>query len=54
MHPPAPRRRRWPARIMGVLATAALLGTGVAIALMVIPKPEEEAALPAATPPAGR
>jgi hypothetical protein len=42
-YPPAPRRRRWPARILGVLATAALLGTGVAIALMVMPDPEEEA-----------
>jgi LppP/LprE lipoprotein len=52
-YPPAPRRRRWPSRILGVLATAALLGTGVAIALMVIPRPEDEAALtPAATPPA--
>jgi LppP/LprE lipoprotein len=50
-YPPAPRRRRWPSRILGVLATAALLGTGVAIAMMVIPQPEEEAA-PAATPPA--
>jgi hypothetical protein len=49
-YPPAPRRRRWPSRILGVLATAALLGTGVAIALMVIPKPEEEAAAPRATP----
>jgi LppP/LprE lipoprotein len=48
-YPPAPRRRRWPSRILGVLATAALLGTGVAIALMVIPKPDEEVA---ATPPA--
>ena len=43
-YPPAPRRRRWPSRILGVLATAALLGTGVAIATMVIPKPEQEAA----------
>jgi hypothetical protein len=53
-YPPAPRRRRWPSRILGVLATAALLGTGVAIALMVIPDPEEETAAttnpPAATP----
>jgi LppP/LprE lipoprotein len=45
-YPPAPRRRRWPSRILGVLATAALLGTGVAIALMVIPAPEEEAVAP--------
>jgi LppP/LprE lipoprotein len=50
-YPPAPRRRRWPSRILGVLATAVLLGTGVAIALMVIPAPEEEAVAPATTPP---
>jgi LppP/LprE lipoprotein len=50
-YPPAPRRRRWPSRILGVLATAALLGTGVAIALMVIPTPEEEVVTPT-TPPA--
>jgi hypothetical protein len=50
-YPPAPRRRRWPARILGVLATAAFLGTGVAIALMVIPEPEEqEAAVRGSTP----
>lgn len=49
-YPPAPRRRRWPSRILGVLATAALLGTGVAIALMVIPRPEEEVAATPATP----
>jgi hypothetical protein len=49
-YPPAPRRRRWPSRILGVLATAALLGTGVAIATMVIPAPEEETATPAAPP----
>ena len=49
-YPPAPRRRRWPTRILGVLATAALLGTGVAIAMMVVPKPEEEVAAPPATP----
>jgi hypothetical protein len=49
-YPPAPRRRRWPSRILGVLATAALLGTGVAIAMMVIPEPDEEAAAPATTP----
>jgi hypothetical protein len=48
-YPPAPRRRKWPSRILGVLATAVLLGTGVAIALMVIPKPEEEVAAPPAT-----
>jgi hypothetical protein len=50
-YPPAPRRRRWPSRILGVLATAALLGTGVVIAKMVIPQPEHETDAPA-TPPA--
>ena len=49
-YPPAPRRRRWPLRILGVLATATLLGTGVAIALMVMPEREQEAAVSA--PPA--
>jgi hypothetical protein len=51
-YPPAPRRRRWPSRILGVLATAAFLGTGVAIALMVMPEPEEQAAVRATPPPA--
>lgn len=32
---PAPRRRRWPRRILGVFATLAFLGSGVAIGLMV-------------------
>src|SRR3954451_1424353 len=47
---PPPRRRRWPARVLGLLATAALLGTGGAIALMVMPSDEGEIAAPAATP----
>jgi hypothetical protein len=47
---PAPRRRRWPARVLGVLATAAFLGIGVAIALMVIPEPAEEEAAVRPTP----
>ena len=51
-YPPAPRRRRWPSRILGVLATAALLGTGVVIALMVMPEPEEETAAQAPPPAA--
>ena len=51
-YPPAPRRRRWPARILGVLATAAFLGTGVAIALMVMPEAEEEQAAVQGPPPA--
>jgi hypothetical protein len=41
-------RRRWPARVAGVLGTAALLGTGVAIAVMVLPSPKEEAVVPSA------
>jgi hypothetical protein len=48
-YPPAPHRRRWPSRILGVLATAAFLGTGVAIALMVMPEPEEQV-VPQSTP----
>ena len=50
-NPPAPRRRRWPARVLGVLATAAFLGIGVAIALMVIPEPAEEETPARNTPP---
>jgi LppP/LprE lipoprotein len=44
----APSRRRWPARVAGLLGTAALLGTGGAIAVMVIPSSNEEAVVPAA------
>jgi hypothetical protein len=51
-YPPAPRRRRWPSRILGVLATAAFLGTGVAIAMMVMPEPEEQAAVQSSPTPA--
>jgi hypothetical protein len=43
-----PRRRRWPARIAGLLGTAALLGTGVAIGVMVVPSSRESAIVPAA------
>jgi len=50
-YPPAPRRR-WPSRVLGVLATAAFLGTGVAIALMVMPEADGEEAPVRATPPA--
>jgi LppP/LprE lipoprotein len=49
------RRRRWPMRVAGLLGTSALLGTGVAIAMMVVPRPNDEAAVPvapAATPAA--
>jgi LppP/LprE lipoprotein len=49
----APRRRRWPARVAGLLGTAALLGTGAAIAVMVLPTTGDEAGVtsaPAATP----
>ncbi|MGH2949215.1 MAG: LppP/LprE family lipoprotein [Solirubrobacteraceae bacterium] len=48
-----PGRRRWPARIAGLLGTAALLGTGGAIAVMVVPSASEETVVPvapAATP----
>jgi hypothetical protein len=43
-----PRRRRWPKRLLGLIATAALLGSGVAIAYMVIPR--DETAAPSQTP----
>jgi len=36
-----PRRRRWPARVAGLIGTAALLGSGVAIVLMVMPQKDE-------------
>ena len=49
-YPPAPRRR-WPSRILAVLATAAFLGSGVAIVMMVMPKPEEEPATVNTAPP---
>ena len=50
MHlPPARRRRRWPLRLLGLIGTLALLGSGVAIAYMVIPMPENEIEAPAAT-----
>jgi hypothetical protein len=41
-----PRRRRWPKRLLGLLATAALLGSGAAIAYMVIPRDETAAPSP--------
>jgi LppP/LprE lipoprotein len=41
------RRRRWPRRILGVLATLAFLGSGVAIAYMVMPQEEAPAPAPA-------
>ena len=48
----SPRRRRWPARLLGLLATCALLGSGAAIAVMVMPEPEVAAVskTPAAAP----
>lgn len=49
------RRRRWPARVAGLLGTAALLGSGAAIVVMVMPVASDEAAVPsapAATPAA--
>jgi hypothetical protein len=49
IHPP---HRRWPVRVAAIVATAALLGCGVAIAVMVIPSPEKEEAAVAPPPPA--
>jgi hypothetical protein len=47
MHYHHPRkRRRWPLRIVGFLATVAFLGSGVAIGLMVVPEKDEPAAAP--------
>ena len=43
---PTPPHRRWPARVAGILATAALLACGVAIAVMVIPSSDDEVAAP--------
>jgi hypothetical protein len=39
-----PRRRRWPSRVLGLLATAAFLGSGVLIASWVMPQKDEPAA----------
>ena len=53
-YPPARRRRRWPKRMLGFLATVALLGSGAAIAYMVVPRDEDggtaKTPAPAATP----
>jgi hypothetical protein len=46
MHYPR-RRRRWPRRILGMFATLAFLGSGVAIAYMVMPQKDEPAPAPA-------
>jgi hypothetical protein len=48
--PPARRRRRWPARMLGFLATAALLGSGAAIAYMVMPDRDHDVAATAPPP----
>jgi hypothetical protein len=45
-----PRRRRWPRRIAGLLGTAALLGSGAAIVLMVMPEKAQVARPPTAGP----
>jgi hypothetical protein len=47
-----PRKRRWPLRLLGFLATIALLGSGAAIAYMVMPEKEAAPAV-AAKPRAG-
>jgi hypothetical protein len=43
-HNPSRRRRRWPLRLLGLLATLAFLGSGAAIAMMVIPARDHPAA----------
>ena len=43
-HNPSHRRRRWPLRLLGLVATAAFLGSGAAIALMVMPDSHPAAA----------
>ena len=43
-HNPSYRRRRWPMRLLGLVATAAFLGSGAAIALMVMPDSHSGAA----------
>ena len=47
-----PPHRRWAARVAAIVATAALLGCGVAIAVMVIPSADEEVAATAPPPAA--
>ena len=44
-HNPSYRRRRWPLRLLGLVATAAFLGSGAAIALMVMPDSHSGAAV---------
>ena len=47
-HNPSYRRRRWPMRLLGLAATAAFLGSGAAIALMLMPDTHSGAAAKAA------
>jgi LppP/LprE lipoprotein len=42
------RRRRWPARVGAVMGTTALLGTGAAIVVMILPSESEDAVVPSA------
>jgi hypothetical protein len=46
--PPRPKAYRWARRIAGLVATAALLGTGAAAALMVVPDGGDDSVLEAA------
>ena len=46
-HNPSYRRRRWPMRLLGLVATAAFLGSGAAIAMMVMPDRHTGAAVKA-------
>jgi hypothetical protein len=43
-HNPSYRRRRWPLRLLGLLATLAFLASGAAIAMMVLPDREHAGA----------
>jgi LppP/LprE lipoprotein len=47
VHMPTRKRRRWPLRLLGFLATVAFLGSGALIAYMVMPEKEQVAEAPA-------
>jgi hypothetical protein len=49
-HNPSYRRRKWPLRLFGLLATLAFLGSGAAIAMMVMPERQSGAAATTTTP----
>src|SRR3954447_17622493 len=53
-HNPSHRRRRWPMRLLGLLATLAFLGSGAAIAMMVVHDRQPAAVAKAPAPTAGK